>query len=182
MWIAVSVSTWHITTNVQTLCWSKSSPSFSSAHSSCISRSINNIFVPHIGMYIRINMSKTDFIYLKIWCDSVTICQRGHFFWLTLYIDFSRGEHSYVLLYVLHESEGAGTALYFWWYRLTTIVCIRSLFITYSYFNISAGYNHMLITYMYMPTDMYYYILDLSPLFLGCYLRPGLYKYKYIVW
>ena len=32
----------------------------------------------------------------------------------------------------------------------------------------------MLITYMYMPTDMYYYILDLSPLFLGCYLRPGL--------
>ena len=33
-----------------------------------------------------------------------------------------------------------------------------------------------------MPTDIYYYILDLSPLFLGCYLRPGLYKYKYIVW
>ena len=31
----------------------------------------------------------------------------------------------------------------------------------------------MLITYMYMPTDMYYYILDLSPLFLGCYLRAG---------
>ena len=33
----------------------------------------------------------------------------------------------------------------------------------------------MLITYMYMPTDTYYYILDLSPLFLGCligYLRP----------
>ena len=86
MWIAVSVFTWHITTNVQTLCWSKSSPSFSSAHSSCISRSINNIFVPQIGMYIRFNMSKTDFIYLKMWCDSVTFCQRGHFFWLTLYI------------------------------------------------------------------------------------------------
>ena len=32
----------------------------------------------------------------------------------------------------------------------------------------------MLITYMYMPTYMYYYILDLSPLFLGCHLRPGL--------
>ena len=85
MWFAVSVSTWHITTNVQTLCWSKSSPSFSSAHSSCISRSVNTIFVPHIGMYIRINMSKTDFIYLKMWCYSVTFCQRGHFFWLTLY-------------------------------------------------------------------------------------------------
>ena len=81
MWIAVSVFTWHITTNVQTLCWSKSSPSFSSAHSSCISRSINTIFVPHFGMYIRINMSETDFIYLKIWCDSVTFCQRGHFFY-----------------------------------------------------------------------------------------------------
>ena len=65
---------------MQTLCWSKSSPSFSSAHSSCISRSINNIFVPQIGMYIRFNMSKTDFIYLKMWCDSVTFCQRGHFF------------------------------------------------------------------------------------------------------
>ena len=69
------------------------------------------------------------------------------------------------------------TSVYFWWHGITTIVCIRSLFITYSYFNISAGYDHMLITYMYMPTDMYYYILDLSPLFLGCligYLRPGL--------
>ena len=167
----------HITTNVQTLCWSKSSDSFSSAHSSCITvkrliigdylfgeigeffkfakischqivtlqsldissvgnrqinslpncqivtlqsldissvgnrqinslpnchiwktakyysrqifsfystRSINTIFVPHIGMEIRINMSKTDFVYLKIWCDSVTFCQRGHFFLLTL--------------------------------------------------------------------------------------------------
>ena len=80
MWIAVSMFTWHITTNVQTLCWSKTSPSFSGAHSSCISRSIKTIFVPQIGMYIRINMSKTDFIYLQIWCDSVTFCQRGHFF------------------------------------------------------------------------------------------------------
>ena len=26
-------------------------------------------------------MSKTYFIYLKIWCDSVTFCQRGHFFY-----------------------------------------------------------------------------------------------------
>ena len=65
----------------KTLGWSKSSHSFSSAHSSCISQSINTIFVPHIGMYIRINMSKTDFIYLKIWCDIVTFCQRGHFFY-----------------------------------------------------------------------------------------------------
>ena len=49
------------------------------AHSSCISGSINTIFIPQIGMYIRINMWKTDFIYLRIWCDSVTLCQRGHF-------------------------------------------------------------------------------------------------------
>ena len=69
--------TLHITTNVQTLCWSKTSPS--GAHSSCISGSINTIFIRQIGMYIRINMSKTDFIYLRIWCDSVTLCQRGHF-------------------------------------------------------------------------------------------------------
>ena len=80
MRIRVSVFTWHITTNVQTLCWSKTSPSFSCAYSSCISQSINTIFVPLIGMYIRINMSKTDFIYLKIWCDSVTFCQEGTFF------------------------------------------------------------------------------------------------------
>ena len=26
-------------------------------------------------------MSKTDLIYLKIWCDSVTFCQRGHLFY-----------------------------------------------------------------------------------------------------
>ena len=37
----ISVFTWYIATNVQTLCWSKTSPSFSGAHSSCISRSIN---------------------------------------------------------------------------------------------------------------------------------------------
>ena len=74
------VFTWHITTNVQTLCWIKTSPSFSGAYSSCISQSINTIFAPQIGMYIRINMSQTDFIYLKIWCDSVTFCQRGHIF------------------------------------------------------------------------------------------------------
>ena len=67
--------TWHITTNVQTLCRSKTSPSFSGAHSSCISRPINTIFVPQIGMYIRVNMSKTDFFYRKILCDSVTFCQ-----------------------------------------------------------------------------------------------------------
>ena len=41
--------------------------------------------VPKIGMYIRINVTKTDFIYLRIWSDSVTFCERGHFFWITLY-------------------------------------------------------------------------------------------------
>ena len=38
---SICAFTLHITTNVQTLCWSKTSPSFSGAHSSCISRSIN---------------------------------------------------------------------------------------------------------------------------------------------
>ena len=79
MWLAVSVFTWNVTTNVQTLCWSKTSPSFSGAHSSCISRSINTIFVPQIDMYIRINVSKKDLINLKIWCDGVTFCQRDIF-------------------------------------------------------------------------------------------------------
>ena len=77
-----AVFTWHITTNVQTLCWSKTSPSFLGAHSSCIARPINTILVPQIGMYIRINMS--DFFYRKILCHSVTFCQRGIFFLLTL--------------------------------------------------------------------------------------------------
>ena len=76
---SICAFTVHITTNVQTLCWSKTSPSFSGAHtcSSCISRSINTKFVPQIDMYIRINMAKTDFIYLNIWCDSkyITIKQ-----------------------------------------------------------------------------------------------------------
>ena len=42
-----------------------------------LDRSIPFNFVPQIGMYIRINMSKTDFIYLNIWCDSkyITIKQ-----------------------------------------------------------------------------------------------------------
>ena len=52
MWIAVSVFTGHITTNVLTLCWNKTSPSFSGAHSSCIALSINTILVPQIGMYM----------------------------------------------------------------------------------------------------------------------------------
>ena len=70
---SICTFTLYITTNnVQTLCWSKTSPSFSGAHSSCISRSINTIFVPQIAMYIRINMLKTDFIYLMIWCDSMS--------------------------------------------------------------------------------------------------------------
>ena len=38
---SICAFTLHITTNVQTLCWSKTSPSFSGAHNSCISRSIN---------------------------------------------------------------------------------------------------------------------------------------------
>ena len=71
---SICAFTLHITTNVQTLCWSKTSPSFSRAHSSCISRSINTNFVPQIGMYIRINMSNTDFIYLNI-CAIVNISQ-----------------------------------------------------------------------------------------------------------
>ena len=50
----------HKPTNVQTLRWSETSPSFTGAHSSCISRSIN-----------------TDFMYLNMWCDSkyITIKQ-----------------------------------------------------------------------------------------------------------
>ena len=74
---SICAFTLHITTSVQTLCWSTTSPSFSGAHSLCISRSINTTFVPQIGMYIRIYMSKTDFIYLNIWCDSkyITIIQ-----------------------------------------------------------------------------------------------------------
>ena len=72
-------------TEMQTLCWSKTRPSFSGADNAYISWSINTLFVPRIGMYIRINIPKMDFICLKIWCNSVIFCQRGHFVWLTLY-------------------------------------------------------------------------------------------------
>ena len=67
-------------TEMQTLCWSKTRPSFSGAHNSYISWSINTIFLPQIDIYNRINNTKTDFIFLKIWCNSVIFCQRGHFF------------------------------------------------------------------------------------------------------
>ena len=46
-----------------------------------IAHAFLNRSIPQIGMYIRINMSKTDFIYLKIWCDRVAFCQRGLFFY-----------------------------------------------------------------------------------------------------
>ena len=72
-------------TEMQTLCLSKTSPSFSGADNSYISWPINTIFAPRIGMYIRINIPKMDFIYLKIWCNSFIFCQRGHLFLLTLY-------------------------------------------------------------------------------------------------
>ena len=67
-------------TEMQTLCWSKTSPSFSGAHNSNISWSINTNFIPRFGMYIRINILKTNLIYLKNWCNNVIFCQRGHFF------------------------------------------------------------------------------------------------------
>ena len=70
-------------TEMQTLCWSKTRPSFSGAHNSYISWSINTIFIPRIGMY-------TNFIYLNNWCNSVIFCQRGICFWLTLYIQFCK--------------------------------------------------------------------------------------------
>ena len=37
-----------------------------------------------MGMYI--NIQKTDCIYLKILCNSVIFCHRGHIFLLALYI------------------------------------------------------------------------------------------------
>ena len=68
-------------TEMQTLCWSKIRSLFLGAHNSYIYWSINTIFVPRIYMCIRINIPKTDLIYLKIWCNSVIFCQRGHFFY-----------------------------------------------------------------------------------------------------
>ena len=67
-------------TEMQTLCWRKTRPSFSGADNSYISWPTNTTFVPRIGMYIRINIPEMDVIYLKIWCNSVIFCQRGIFF------------------------------------------------------------------------------------------------------
>ena len=51
-------------TEMQTLCWSKTRPSFSGAHNSYI-----YFFVPRIGMYIRISIPWTDLMYLNNWCN-----------------------------------------------------------------------------------------------------------------
>ena len=67
-------------TEMQTLCWNKTRPSFSGADNSYTYWPINTIFVPRIGMYIRINIPEMDFIYLNSWCNSVIFCQRV-FFW-----------------------------------------------------------------------------------------------------
>ena len=86
-------------TEMQTLCWSKTRPSFSGADNLCISWPINTIFAPRIGMYIRINIPKMDFIYLKIWCNSVIFCQRGHLFWLALYIYSNEMSSGVIFIY-----------------------------------------------------------------------------------
>ena len=57
-------------TEMQTLCWSKTRPSFSGAHNSYISWSINTTFVPRIGMYIRINIPKTNISFIS-WIGSM---------------------------------------------------------------------------------------------------------------
>ena len=80
-------------TEMQTLCWSKTRTSFSGADNSYISWPINTIFAPRIGMYIRINIPKMDFIYLKIWCNSVIFCQRGLFFTHPVYIYIYHHHH-----------------------------------------------------------------------------------------
>ena len=87
-------------TEMQTLCWCKTRTSFSGAHNSYSSWPINTIFVPRIGMYIRINIPKMDFIYLKIWCNSVIFCEKGYFFWLTLY---KRLHRDYIVYKRLHR-------------------------------------------------------------------------------
>ena len=55
---SICAFTLHIATNVPTLCWSKTSPSFSCAHSACIARSINTI------------------LYHKSACTSGSICRK----------------------------------------------------------------------------------------------------------
>ena len=83
-WKLISDNTFHKLLKCNTS-WSKTRPSFSGAHNSYIYWSFNTIIVSRIGTYIRINIPKTDLIYLKIWCNSVIFCQRGHFYLLTLY-------------------------------------------------------------------------------------------------
>ena len=72
----------HIATNVQTLCWSKTSPSFSGAHSSCISLS-NNITNRHVhqDQYVENGFHLSQD--LGRWCH---ILSEGTFFLLTVYI------------------------------------------------------------------------------------------------
>ena len=73
-------------TEIQTLCWSKTRPSFSGAHNSYFSWSITTIFVPRIDMYNRINNPKTDLIFLKIWCKCHILSEGTFFFTHPVYI------------------------------------------------------------------------------------------------
>ena len=68
-------------------------------------------------MYIRINMSKTDLIYLKSWCDSVRFCQRGHFFdspCRNINCHFPPISHRFIIIFLMqikiHVQKSAGRA------------------------------------------------------------------------
>ena len=77
-WKLISDNTFHKLLKAN-LVLERNSSSFSGAHNS-LHFLIDQYLYRGIGMYIRINIPKTDFIYLKIWCISVIFCQRSLFF------------------------------------------------------------------------------------------------------
>ena len=68
----------------------------------------------HQDQYVE----KTDFIYLKTWCDRVTYCQRGLFFLLTLYLSkviFWRTNSSIYCKYVEEIKNYCAGKINDWW-------------------------------------------------------------------
>ena len=95
MWIAVSVSTWHITTNVQTLCWSKTSPLIAHAF---LDRSIT--FLYHISASTSGSICRKRILLISRFGAIVSHFVRGDFF-------YSHCISAYVFLVYTHRLVNA---------------------------------------------------------------------------
>ena len=106
--------TLHIATNVQILCWSKTSPLFSGARSSCISRSINTKSACTSGSICRERIS-----FISIFGAIVNISQ-----YKNSMSGFSNSPCRCMQVNILLSSF---LKVYFWFIPLIFIVCIYTI-------------------------------------------------------